>query len=225
MPFERKPTESAPVLLNRGKAGNADVYRVEEDGAQWVIKTFADKSPAIRATIGRFLVAREARILSELSGLAGIPAGIERLSAHALRYRYVPGKTLGAEKKAGRKLPEGYWLDAEKTLEGMHRRRIVHLDLRRGENWLVSDDGAPYVIDFQSALRIDWMPAALRRRAFLIDYSGLYKLWDANGATPLPPDRRELLDRVNRVRKLWIFEGYAIEKARKRRRKKRSGGA
>ena len=72
------------VLINRGKYSNANVYRYSEGARTLVIKEFCSKAWPVRATVGRFLVRREARALADLAGIAGIPPEARRLGPAAL---------------------------------------------------------------------------------------------------------------------------------------------
>jgi predicted Ser/Thr protein kinase len=87
----------------------------------------------------------------------------------------------------------------------MHEKGVVHLDLRRGTNWIVQPDGSPGIIDFQSALLVNLLPKRLKNFLFSIDYSGLYKMWNKKCVQALDPERQKIIHRINRLRRLWIF--------------------
>jgi len=199
-------------LMHQGKWANANVYRFRKKGQCLVRKGFCFRSFLIRWSIGTFLTHREARALRKLSGISGIPDEVRQCCAYCLRYRYMDGETLGSLSNQKKKLPQNYFLEAEKLLTEMHSRKIVHLDLRRGDNWIVRTDGNPGIIDFQSATLIAFLPEKLQQKLYDIDYSGLYKFWVRLCEEPLDPERQALLNRVNRTRKLWIFKGYAFQK-------------
>jgi len=204
-------------LLHQGKWANADIYRVEKDGVQSVWKGFSFRSVWIRWTVGLILTHREVRILKKLNHISGIPSEVKRQRVYCFEYNYLEGTTIGTISNQQKKLSKSYFLEAEKLLEKMHAQHIVHLDLRRGENWLVQPNNKPSIIDFQSAAQIKILPKALQQKLYNIDYSGLYKFWDRLCEEPLTPERQELLDRVNRMRKFWFMKGYALNKLRKKR--------
>jgi len=205
------------AILNRGKWANADVCRVLRGGEELVYKGFDERSFVVRWTIGFFLTRREIKFLRQLDGVSGIPGNVQRCSPCAFYCQYLDGETLGTTKKRGERLPRDYFIRAEKLLEEIHKRKIVHLDLRRGNNWMVCSDGMPAVIDFQSALNVAFLPEIIRSKLSEIDLSGLYKCWTATCEEPLDSARQALLKRVNRTRKLWIFRGYAWQRNRKRK--------
>lgn len=209
-------------LMHQGKWANANVYRFSKSGRILVRKGFCLRSFLVRWSIGVFLTRREAAVLRKLSGEPGIPDEIKQCCAYCLRYRYMDGETLGSVSNQNKKLPQSYFLEAEKLLAKMHQRRIAHLDLRRGDNWIVRADGKPGIIDFQSAILIPLLPEKLQQKLYDIDYSGLYKFWVRLCDKPLDPERQALLDRVNRTRKLWIFKGYAFQKSKSQKKRSRA---
>jgi hypothetical protein len=215
------PSEVSDVecfeLIRQGKWCNANVYRFEKSNRVLVRKGFCFRSFLIRWSIGVFLTRRETRALQKLSGVSGIPCEVKRCYAYCLHYRYMDGETLGSISNQQRKLPVSYFIEAEKLLAEMHGRKIVHLDLRRGDNWIVRSCGKPGIIDFQSAIPVALLPRNLQQKLCDIDYSGLYKFWDRLCDEPLDLERQALLDRVNRVRKFWVFKGYAFQKFKSKR--------
>jgi RIO-like serine/threonine protein kinase len=208
-------------LLDAGAWANAKVLRYRSGGEWFVLKSFQERSWFVRWTIGVLLTWRELRALRRLEGLSNIPQACRRVSYCALSMRYIEGEPLGAYRAGKRRLPEAYFIAAEQALESIHRRKLVHLDLRRGNNWFVSAGGDPVIIDFQSALGVDRFPPALRDFLFDIDLSGLYKMWDRLCEQPLDAQRRGVLKRVNRRRRLWFVRGYAVSRVFRDNRKRR----
>jgi len=200
-------------LIQKGKWANATVFLFEVSGDAFIQKGFCFRSVWIRWLVGTLLTHREISVLKKLEGLPGVPAGVERCGAYCLRYRYMDGITIGSLSQKKEKLPRSYFLAAEELLAQMHRRKVVHLDLRRGENWIVQTNGKLGVIDFQSAISVAFLPQKIREKLYAIDYSGLYKFWDRLGEEPLDPERKDRLRRVNRFRRLWLFRGYALQKS------------
>jgi tRNA A-37 threonylcarbamoyl transferase component Bud32 len=206
-------------LLHRGKWANANVYRFELAGdSTYVRKGFCFRGFLIRWTIGQILTRREAAVLKYLAGIPGIPEKAKRCCAFCLRYRYLEGETLGTIWKRRQKLPKRFFLEAEELLARVHKRKVVHLDLRRGDNWIVQTNGSPGIIDFQSGFSVAWLPSAVQEKLYSIDVSGIYKFWDRICEEPLDEERRSRLERINRVRKFWIFKGYAFRKAKSKKK-------
>jgi len=193
-------------LIHRGRWTNPNVYRFYRTGHWMVLKGFPSHPFFIRWTWGTFLTLKEISAWRRLSGISGVPEEVHRCSPFALCYRYMEGKTLGALRKTGQRLPKSYFINAEKLLFELHKREMVHLDLRQGSNWIVQPDGKPAIIDFQSSIPVGLFPRNVRKLLYSIDYSGLYKLWNRLCEEPLDPKRQAILDRINRMRKFWIFK-------------------
>ena len=208
-------------LLHQGKWANAHVYQFSQDGEMRLLKTFSTAPFLVRWTLGLFFTTREYRALQNLKGIKGVPEDVRRVGPFSLHYRFLEGKTLTCRENKKNPFPRSYFIAAEKLIDEIHARNQVHLDLRRGENWLVLSDGTPGFIDFQSMISVRLLPPFLRKKLFAIDCSGIYKFWEKYCEVPLDAERKARADRVNRLRKFWVFQGYALQKARKRRKNKR----
>lgn len=191
-------------LIHKGNWGNADVFLCSQGQAQWVEKGFEDKNILVRWTIGIILTQRELLISTRLKDLAGIPQGYTRKSLYTLTYNYMDGIVLGV-RYLNHALPVDYFTACERLLHSIHERGVVHLDLRRGNNWIVQPDGSPGIIDFQSSLLVNLLPGPLKKFLFSIDYSGLYKMWRQKCIEELDTDRKKIFNKINKLRRLWIF--------------------
>lgn len=140
-------------LLNRGSWGNPDVLLVESGSGPVVVKDFAPRGRWVRRFLAPWLLAREEGAYRRLQGIAAIPRLIGRVDAHALVIEYRPGVLVSRSLRG--KLPGTFLDELEATIDEMHRRGVVHLDLRHRSNVLAGEDGRPVVIDFASALRFD----------------------------------------------------------------------
>lgn len=205
--FEREDLERAErKLLREGQWANARVELVQIEGLHWTVKDFSHRSWWVRNIIGRFLLARELRAMKRLHGLAGFSAGSFRIDSFALAARFLPGRALAQV------LPDEftleYFLRLEALVRSMHAMGLVHLDIRGERNLLLMPDGAPGIIDFQSSLSTRWMPTVLRRTLEDGDLSGVYKHWGSWQPDTLDDERQRVLERSNRLRRLWPFRGY-----------------
>ena len=202
------------VLINRGKYSNANVYRYSEGARTLVIKEFCSKAWPVRATVGRFLVRREARALADLAGIAGIPPEARRLGPAALAEAFIEGETLVDLHRVKRaRLPKSFFLDLERLVGEMHRAGYAHLDMRNLGNIMRGRDGRPYLLDFQSCMRTRRLPALVRRIMENSDRSGIYKCWVRLCEEPMGPDREAFMQRFKGTRKFWVFQGYWFRKA------------
>jgi RIO-like serine/threonine protein kinase len=206
--FDRPSFLRAPAtLLRDGRWANARVTRVRIDGRDWVVKDFAPRAWWVRNTIGRWFVRRELSTLQRLQGIDGVPPDVFRLDAYAIAFGYLDGETLGRVDPA-RQTPD-YFAALEGLMQAVHARGIVHLDTRGTGNVLMRADGAPALIDFQSALSTRWMPAPWRRFLEHIDLTGVYKKWLQRDPASMGEERLALNARMTRWRRYWVLRGYA----------------
>jgi predicted Ser/Thr protein kinase len=177
--------EATEQVLNRGGWGNPDVLLVATETGRVVVKDFAPRRAWLRRSFGRWMLARELRAYRRLAGVPAVPRLLGSLDAEAIVLEYRPGVLL-SRSLAGT-LPSGFLAELEDAIESMHRRGVVHLDLRHRSNILAGDDGHPVVLDFASAIRFD--PARFRGRLGIgmlawIDRRALRK-WKARLGQPL----------------------------------------
>lgn len=140
----------------------AENFLVERGGRRFVVKHSRMRAPLGRVlgAVSRRLIRREQRAYRRLRGIAGVPALVAPLGRTFLVHAYVEGQTLREHRKArlaaggpGEPLvPDDFFASVEETIDALHRRGIVHLDLSKPDNVLVGTDGRPSLIDFQLAL-------------------------------------------------------------------------
>lgn len=94
----------------------------------------------------RALMRREARVLAALEGIDGVPQ-IVALSRERLTRTYISGQPM----HHARPKDPAYFLLASRLLRRLHRAGVVHNDLAKEPNLLVTNDGRPAFIDFQLA--------------------------------------------------------------------------
>jgi len=198
-----------PRVLSRGRWANADLFLFEAGGHTWVIKDFSPCRALVRYSIGIFMVRRELLALKRLQGIPGIATDPFRLSPFALAYRYVPGTTLKEARRTGAVTPL-FFEHLEELVQRMHERGIVHLDIRYMRNILITPEGDPVLIDFQSGLVLNRLPRMLHAPLKAIDLSGVYKCWQKICPDTMGPERSALFNAVQKKRSLWIFKGYPL---------------
>ena len=194
--------------LSRATLGKRRWYRplvhdvTLPDGTRCVVKDFLPCPAFWRWTYARYVLAREAAAYGRLDGVPGIPRLLGRLDAWALVLEWVPGKDLGKFRKDAFGPATLDRLAA--TVEEMHRRGVVHLDLRQRRNVLVDDAGVPRLIDFSSALCL--RPGGWRlRRLAAVDRSGVLKFRKRFLPNTLTDADRAFLARHGRWRRWWPF--------------------
>jgi hypothetical protein len=138
------------AVLNRGSRRNPDVLLVEHGGETLVVKDFAPRGAIVRATLGRWIAAREARAYRQLDGHPSVPRFRGWIDPLAFAVEYRPGQRLSRARAPA--LPADFVAKLETALAGMHARGVAHLDLRHRSNVLAAEDGNPVLIDFGSAV-------------------------------------------------------------------------
>ena len=172
------------------------------DGESAVVKDFLPCPAFWRWTYGRFLTSREVRAYERLDGVPGVPRFLGRIDAWAFAAERVPGMDLGKCPKGSLRLEVFDRLAA--TVAEMHRRGVVHLDLRQRRNVLVDQYGVPRVIDYSSALSLK--PGGfLLRLLSPIDRSGVLKYKRRFLPDSISGEDRARLRRVERWRRFWPF--------------------
>lgn len=145
--------ERRRAVLAAGTRAKADVLLVESDAGIVVLKDFAKRGHWVRRRLGPWLLDREERAYRRLADVEAVPRLLGRLDPAALVVEYRPGVLL-SRSLAGR-LPAGFVASLARVVDEMHRRGVVHLDLRHRSNVLAGEDGRPVVLDFASALVFD----------------------------------------------------------------------
>lgn len=130
-------------LLKRDTFGEV---RLEWDESGAEIVRDAGAAPIWARGIARRLLAREAKALTALEGMPGVPQLLRAKRTFLVR-SFIAGRPL----QVARTRDPVFFRDAARLLHRLHRLGIVHNDLAKEPNVLVDDDGNPALIDFQLA--------------------------------------------------------------------------
>jgi RIO-like serine/threonine protein kinase len=192
------------IFLVKGRAGKPDLNRVNMAGRSLMVKDVQGKNFFLRWTLGLWLIHKEWKIYSRLTGIKGIPQPVERIDRFAFAMEFIPGRPI----LRGEPLPPSFFQELERVLGDVHGRGVVHMDLRHKGNILVSEKGDPYLIDFNSSFAFK-EKGFLRRCLFpllrWVDHGGLLKLKKRIAPALLSSEELAFLKRFERLRKLWIF--------------------
>ena len=137
-------------VLNAGRQRNPDVLLVRHEGRSVVVKDFAGRGWFVRRFLAPWLARRELRAWQALEGHPAVPRALGAVDALAFAVEYRPGRTLFSAKR--QPVPEGFLAALADALAEMHRRGVVHLDLKNRTNVLADEQGRPVLIDFGAAL-------------------------------------------------------------------------
>jgi len=202
---KREDFEQGIISCVKGKAfGKPDLNQVEVEGRSLMVKDVRRKNFIFRWTLGLWLIHKEWRIYSRLTGMKGIPQPVERIDRFAFAMEFIRGRYI----LRGESLPSSFFSDLESVLREVHGRGVVHLDLRHKGNILVSEKGEPFLIDFNSSFYFK-EKGLLRRYLFpllrWVDDGGVLKLKERISPSLMIPEEIAFLKRFNRLRRLWIF--------------------
>lgn len=201
---DRKDIERHLTPLVKGSFGKPDLYKLEMGDQAFMVKDVRRRNFFLRWTLGLWLIHKEWKIYSRLKGLKGIPKPVERIDHFAFAMEYIPGKAVGRDET----LSPSFFSELERVLGEVHSRGVVHLDLRHKGNILASEEGEPFLIDFNSSF--SFKKGGLLRRLFFplfrwVDYGGLLKLKERAAPSSMTPEESSCLKRFNLLRKFWIF--------------------
>lgn len=141
--------ECADLQASRSKLLKKDIFgatTLVSSDAGFVIRRDAQAGAASMRWIARKLLAREARALAALEGTSGIPELLNVDSA-TLERTYVDGLPM----QEGKPTDPQYFRAAAQLLRRIHRENVVHNDLAKEPNFLVTGQDQPAIIDFQLA--------------------------------------------------------------------------
>lgn len=152
----------------------------------------------------RWLAAREARALAALRRLEDVP---ELLGWDGVRLQrsWIEAQPLH---RAQPRDP-AYFRDALRLLRRLHAAGIVHNDLAKEPNWLVTPSGSPALVDFQLAMR----PRHRGRRFRALAYDDLRHLLKHKRtycADRLTARQRAILARRSWPAELWMRTGKPV---------------
>ncbi len=123
------------VTLESPPGRRAEVVRDTSTARWWI------------AWLARHLARREAAALRRLDGLARVPRLLSSRRGILVR-EWIDGAPMqDAQPRDPR-----YFREALRLVRQLHARCIVHNDLAKEPNWLVTPDGLPALVDFQLAL-------------------------------------------------------------------------
>lgn len=98
-----------------------------------------------------WMLSREARTLKNLQELTCVPDFLGFPDRYSFAMEFKEGVTLREIDPS--ELPDSFFKELAKAVENIHELNIVHSDLKRRENIMVTPDDSPILIDFGAAFR------------------------------------------------------------------------
>jgi RIO-like serine/threonine protein kinase len=154
--------------------------------------------------LARLLAAREARALAALERLPGLPR-IEAWDGQRLRRSWIAGEPMHRSPPAS----HVYFRDALRLVRRMHAAGVLHNDLAKEPNWLVTPEGSAALVDFQLAARPRTRGRLFRALAY-DDLRHLLKHKRTYFPERLTARELAILQRRSLVSALWARTGKPI---------------
>ena len=184
----------------------SDVFgRVRRVGS--VVVREADQARPWARALAVHLMHREHRALSRLAlghGIEGIPRALD-LGARKLTRTWIDGAPMQVAKPRD----PAYFRAASRLLRRLHAANVIHNDLAKETNWLVTTDGRPALVDFQLAMTLD-KRGALARSLGHDDLRHLLKHKRTYLPEALTAREKRILARQSLVSRIWMATGKKV---------------
>jgi serine/threonine protein kinase len=129
-----------------GDSNQAQISLEIFNGQKAIVKRVVHPAVPVLGTAERWMIRREARALKRLSDLEGVPSFLGYPDGNSIAMEYLEGTILREVSSA--RIKPAYFEQLEALIDEIHHREIVHSDLKKKENLMISPDGNPIVIDF-----------------------------------------------------------------------------
>lgn len=221
LPTRRVAEACSPGLPRCADRWKASGWSFVHDGRTYWVKDVRRTNPLFRATIGRLGLWREARMHRRMGGLTFVPRCVGRLDRDALVFEFAGGVMALGQFCKSRALTADFFDKLEAQVRELHRRGILHMDLRHRSNILVDAAGDPFLVDFETAVYLGKGPVSL---AFLrpllawADHSAIVKFRARYRPDTLSEPQFRRYRRFTTLRRFWPFGRLWPIKGRRRAR-------
>jgi RIO-like serine/threonine protein kinase len=157
--------------------------------------------------LARHLLRREHRALTRLAlgrGIEGIPHVLS-IDGEKLTRQWIEG----APMHLARPRDPAYFRAATRLLRRLHAARVIHNDLAKETNWLVTPDGKPALVDFQLAMTLTHR-GALARALGHDDLRHLLKHKRSYLPERLTAREKRILATPSLAARLWMASGKQV---------------
>jgi len=202
-------TISAPEMVpdpNSERLLKADVFGTITRVGDIVVRDTGRSRPWARWLALR-LMRREQRALSRLAlggGIEGIPRVLD-VEATRITRTWIDGAPMQLAKPRD---PE-YFRAAARLLRRLHAANVIHNDLAKETNWLVTPDGRPALVDFQLAMTLE-RRSALARALGHDDIRHLLKHKRSYLPEKLTARERRILATPSAASRAWMATGKPV---------------
>jgi RIO-like serine/threonine protein kinase len=167
----------------------------------------ADHARPWARALALHLMRREHRALSRLAlgtGIEGIPRVLS-LDSTTLTRSWIDGAPMQTAKPRN----AAYFRAALRLLRRLHAANVIHNDLAKETNWLVTPDGRPALVDFQLAMTLT-RRGALARALGHDDLRHLLKHKRTYLPERLTAREQRILTKHSLVSRIWMASGKKV---------------
>jgi RIO-like serine/threonine protein kinase len=167
----------------------------------------ADHARPWARALARHLMRREHRALSRLAlgtGIDGIPRVLD-FEGMKLTRTWIEGAPMQIAKPRD----PAYFRAALRLLRRLHAANVIHNDLAKETNWLVTPDGHPALVDFQLAMTLTHR-GALARSLGHDDLRHLLKHKRSYLPGRLTAREMRILAKHSLVSRIWMASGKKV---------------
>jgi RIO-like serine/threonine protein kinase len=154
--------------------------------------------------LARHLARREQRALAHLNGVAGVPQ-LLGFDGRVLRRAWIAGQPMHLTKPRD----SAYYREAHRLIRRLHQRGVVHNDLAKEPNWLVTPQGLPALVDFQLAI-VRRERGRLTRALAHDDIRHLLKHKRTYLPEQLTARERRILAKRSLISRIWMASGKRV---------------
>jgi hypothetical protein len=192
--------------LEQTKILKADVFGCVRRVGDVIVRDADQARPWARA-LALHLMRREHRALSRLAlgaGIEGVPRILD-FGLMQLTRSWIDGEPMQIAKPRD---PE-YFRAALRLLRRLHAANVIHNDLAKETNWLVTPEGRPALVDFQLAMTLT-RRGALARALGHDDLRHLLKHKRTYLPERLSAREKRILARQSVVSRIWMATGKKV---------------
>ena len=192
--------------MGSGTVLKSDVFGSVRREGDVVVRDASQARPWARA-LALHLLRREHRALARLAlgdGIDGVPRILD-LGAAQLSRSWIEGAPMQIAKPRD----PAYFRSALRLLRRLHAANVIHNDLAKETNWLVTPDGRPALVDFQLAITLT-RRGALARALGHDDLRHLLKHKRSYLPDRLTAREKRVLARQSLVSRVWMATGKKV---------------
>jgi tRNA A-37 threonylcarbamoyl transferase component Bud32 len=197
---------AAPLPNQTSQLLKSDIFGTVTRVGQTVVRNIRPARPWARR-LALHLMRREHRALTRLAlgdGLEGIPRSLD----------FVPGRLTrswieGAPMQVAQPRDAAYFRAAARLVRRLHAANVIHNDLAKETNWLVTPDGHPALVDFQLAMTLT-RRGALARALGHDDIRHLLKHKRSYLPEALTAREKRILATPSLLSRVWMASGKKV---------------